>query len=1344
MHNSKIIYLLFLLWVISSNLTAATYSFRNISTAEGLSHRTINCMLQDSKGFVWIGTSDGLNRFDGYAFKQYFLDNEDSLSLGTNVVTGLTEDLTGTIWLSTGNGIYNYLPATESFYKINFPDNKIIRQAEGVCVDNEGTIWGVENSNTILKMSSGSTQGKYVHLDSLLGIHEALFNKKIFWADGFIWIFNKKGIVRYDYINEKASLVPQSVSFKGARRLRRGKSGEVLVVDWGKGVYRLNTSTLKMNSFITPESISDSKDIIGITDVCYMNDGSVWITGFPGLFKVMQDGTIVKFNRSTGYELNYDKKVYFSIMSDNNNNIWLGSQDEGLFVISKQEGLSRHYKFLNDNFLEQPAVRFLIDKENLLFCNLDGTFISTEKENWEKGITTPITDLLSFSVAKYNESEYVIFTKNDVLTYNMQTKQTETLFKTSDLQNGIVDSRGIIWVTHWEQGLEGYDPKSGKKYQIDVDTIDKSSNVVFSLFEDSDGSLWLGTFGSGLQHIIDPTATNPKRIIYKYQDNKNSISNNFILSLHKDAMENIWIGTNGGGLNKFNIQNETFDCITTTDGLRSNVVQSVTSDLEGNIWFATSNITKYSIKTGKLSHYGINDGIKSKYFNLCAQTNSEGIVYFADNKGVLALDPQKQIEKRVPPKPLITNVRLFGKPVGTRQEFNSIVPFPKSVTYSNSIELPYNINSISLEFASVEPSEQINLQYRYILEGINSQWITTSAINERSANYAGLATGNYTFRVQASTGKNNWSSERILHITITPPWWKSFWVRVITSLIVAIVIAMTILTRFKRLNRRNKLLEQKVADRTRELVQKNERMKEQQIVIEMKNNQLNEALSSKDQLISILAHDFKNPLNGILGVSELLNNEIINVKNEKIRKYITIITHSANSLINQMMKVLDWVQNQDEKIEAKPVEINIEVLLDDILLLEMSNAIKKGIQISTEFEYLHNAYVDPRMINMVFRNLLTNAMKFTPKGGNITIEIEEKEEYIETKFINSGKGITEEKINQILHTNEPIISQLGTVHEKGIGLGLRLCNTFIEKNSGRLNISNDTKKGAIFSVSLPKGKSIANKIEKEKVNIPTFDSPILTDAKKLTILLIDDDPELIEIIDDVLNEEYEVIKAEEGDHGLRLAKETIPDIIISDVNLPSVSGIEICSLLRKNPLTEHIPILLISSHSEESVKNSAFKMGATDYIEKPFKPDFLKKKVDAILSFKQNLLKNNRENPNIILPDNFEDKTIQKVIEYINKNISEENLNSNTIADSVGLSRSQLWRILKQKTGKSLSDLIREIKLQTAASMLMSGKYRVSEVSDFVGFANPRYFSRIFYKEFNISPSEYANNFKKS
>jgi len=429
-------------------------------------------------------------------------------------------------------------------------------------------------------------------------------------------------------------------------------------------------------------------------------------------------------------------------------------------------------------------------------------------------------------------------------------------------------------------------------------------------------------------------------------------------------------------------------------------------------------------------------------------------------------------------------------------------------------------------------------------------------------------------------------------------------------------------------------------------------------------------------------------------LASLLKTESLKSSSKTIIKYADSIFNTSQTLSNQMNTVLDWAQSNKDNIKAKPVEINVEVLLEDAISLVRESALLKDIRLSNQYDYETNVFVDTRMISIVFRNLLNNAIKYTKRGGTVISMIQEFESCIGISIIDTGIGIEKEKQDLVFVDKGSLLSSKGTEQEEGTGLGLHLSKIFVEKNLGTISFLSEYGKGSVFTVTLPKGN---NKAVKRNINIDVTeikDSQITTSNNE-TILIIDDNEEIIEILQSQFSGNYNCIKAINGNEGLQLAQNLLPDIIICDINLPGIQGIEICRILKEGELTNHIPVILITAMKEIEVINSAKNSGADALIHKPFDLEEIKLKVESLLhrSYPQyKVLSTENFDDKVNYPIDYNSKIINKVTDYIIKNISKSEMDTNIISQEVGVSRTQLWRIFKKSVGKTLGIMCMKLK----------------------------------------------------
>jgi len=1333
--------------------------YQTFDVQDGFSSNYVDCIYKDSRGFTWVGTWDGLNRYDGYDVVQYKADVQDSSMLMGNWIFKIFEDHQHNLWICTNNGLSRYNYEKDCFER---KDNLSFISVKAIAQSKDCHLW-LSTINGLIEYNYADSkiENRYFVRDSSDDENYTELSDLAFDVYDNLWIgTHSEGFFRFNTkTNEEIHYVfrpdnSPTISNK-IKTMCFDNKGRLWIGSFDNGIAIFDTTEKTFNHKFYD---ANNPFTIGSNAVSHINtdlEGSVWVC--------CQNGYLNKYRYETDDFIRYEYNSYLSnslptkavscIFQDRLGVYWIGTHGFGVAQFNPVKNRFKLYRVLPNSEKSLPDNKvsaFLELPDGNIAIGTDGGGLAIFNRNTEEFETYGISDGLGsnavIDLCLGNGSEIWMATWNGgIAKFDYRTKQITSYVHNPNTKNSLIynNTKGIcfnndsVWIATHGEGIAIFDTRT-----LHFSSHLNSKNVPFNLktpawandiYIDSKKRTWIATFyglycysGGGLVTFINSSET-PK-----------ALSSNQIISVFEDRSGTIWSISNNG----LDIYNEKkghfFPCDSSWDLPKS--VKAIVADSNDNLWMSSGEgICRFSLRNHKKQMYTRDEGLPlNDYLNKSAYRLTDGTILIGGTNGFVSFNPEEIEPPKDTPNVEFINLYINNRLQNPSSEGSYI---DKVIASADVFEYTYSHDIIAFTIAAFNITNPDVLYYSYLIDGYNTNWIQLE--KSRKVILPTLSPGTYTLKVKANTKKDDGAeSIRELSIIVVPQWWQTWWFKGLLCVAGALLLIALYLGRLKRLKRVNRVLERKVYSRTRELIQTNEALKEKQLVIEMKNDQLKEALGAKNQLISILAHDFKNPLNGILGASELLGRQSEVIQNLKIKKYIQIIRASANSLIDQMVKVLDWVQGQDSNIEASPVEINLETLLDDALALESGNAARKEIEIKRETRYNYNAFVDPKMINLVYRNILTNALKFTPKGGLVSITIEEEEDYITTSFADTGNGMSEQLIDTLLNTDDTIKSEYGTEKEKGTGLGLRLCKQFIQKNEGTMHIANAPKGGAVFTISLPKGESLASKSLSENETETLSKPENKRKEQRYSILIIDDDAEVIDSITETFDASYAVLQARDGKNGRELASRKLPDIIICDVNIPGMSGIEICSLLKKNPLTNHIPILLISSHSEEEIKNNAFRSGANDFIEKPFNPFYLKSKIESLLEYQKNLSDHMRLNATAIAPEAFHDATIRKTIEYINEHILDSSLNTFSVADEIGLSRTQLWRIFKQKTDRSLSDYIKDIKMQKAATMLMSGKYRVNEIAYMIGFSDTRYFSRIFSKEFGITPSEYAKKFK--
>ncbi|HPH16194.1 MAG TPA: two-component regulator propeller domain-containing protein, partial [Bacteroidales bacterium] len=651
-----------------------------------------------------------------------------------------------------------------------------------------------------------------------------------------------------------------------------------------EGIYKVNTKTNTGTWMSKQIILNDPQHEASFYVSTYTKDSTYWIGTTKGVLVVDKKLSKVQFKF-----LEHD--IISFILRDRENNILIGTYNKGIFLIkenNKQFRTISNSEHTTDELAVVNSVQVFSNK-SLLYTNNAGFYYMPDYS--KSDVVSKIKYASMSSI--FNKNSVSCFANNvdTLFEFNSLTRQMIKKIVSPATNCSYVDNNGILWLGTWHGVLYGYNSKNILQYTVRVDVHKESS--IYMILGDSDGSLWLATFGSGLIHVANPTSKKPNITKYVYTKGKNTISSNVIHCLYRNPGDSIiWIGTCGGGLNAFNTKSKHVDVYTIAHGLKSNVVESIISDNNGNIWLGSNVLTKFDIRNKTFTHYTESDGINGVFIVKAAVKSQDGFLFFGTSKGILVVNP---LSMQVPKKyamPYITDFKIRGVSVQVGQTLDDKKLYTSSITYSKSIEIPYEFNSFSFEFASIHIGESNNIVYEYMLQGLDKTWIPAEK-SIRIASYSALQPGTYVFKVRAGNGNGLWSEVREVTIEIVPPFWKTWWFRFIAIITILTIVYSIIYYRFSIIKKQSLVLDTKVKERTKELLvanknlySRNEKLKQNQILMEMRNADLNEALQAKDELIKILGHDFKNPLTGILGLADLLKTEKIQANQKKIKHYV--------------------------------------------------------------------------------------------------------------------------------------------------------------------------------------------------------------------------------------------------------------------------------------------------------------------------------------------------------------------------------------------------------------------------------------------------------------------------
>lgn len=1369
--------------------------FKHLSTEDGLSNNQIFDIIQDKTGFIWLATDDGLNRFDGYNFKIYRKILNDPTSLSDNSIWTLYEDKTGFIWIGTKSGELNrYDPKTDKFtcWKIKsefVKENSITAIYE----DRFGAIWvgtyksGLYRFDPVtekIEIWRNDPQNKYslsnnyvtsiiedtegnLLISTYIGLNKFNYKKSknyfthffndshnpntisnnLIWSisksdydPDLIWIGTADGLNSYHSATNTFSRIqisnPQNLQFgSAAGNVIEEMIGDekILWIDSYAGLLRINESTGQTIRYLSQKNSSDYLNSNQINKILRDRSGVTWIATDNGLNYFSSKST--KFNNILSNKFGLidfselrDKNVT-AITQTSNGTIWFGTNN-GLYKTSNTDGTT---------FLKK-------------YAKLDGIHI------WS--LTSAGSDNLW--VGTYGAGLMFLDVKKDQIIkqqFDHKKLQTQSVLFNKSL---FFDGQNNLWIGFWGLGLAKLNSVTGdfKLWQNTANNNPNgiSHNDVWTIYSDSKNRMWVGTNGGGLNLFINEGEG--KFIRWLADDNQlNSISGNSIyafvesINIRQKLDPNktiLWVGTNEG-LNKLlitnsNNQNDKFKInvditnYSIKDGLSDKCINAILEDEDGNLWLGTnSGITLFDFGNNKFTNFTKADGIIGSDINTASALRTKNnMLFFGSSSGLNYFDSQKLKLSTFETPIVITDFKIFNESITTDK--NS--PLINNITITKEITLEHGQNVFSFEFAALDFNSPQSIQYAYMMEGFDADWIFSA--NRRFVTYTNLSAGEYRFKVKATNADGIWNQQNAdLAVIIKSPWWASGWAYILYVLI--IIVGLYTIRRFE-LNR----------SKLKSVL----RMREYEAI---KQKELDE---TKSRFFANLSHEFRTPLMLIKGPLEQLMEDKSNGKNIERFKMIYRNTENLKTLIDQL---LELTQLEAASIPLKAKKQNLLKHLQGLAYTFKELAADKDIHLSfNTSEDSLTTWIDSDKMEKIINNLLSNSLKFTSKGGDVSIDvikiILDEKEYAEIKISDTGIGIPAQKLDRIFDRFYQVDDSNQRTYG-GSGIGLALVKELVDLHKWDIYVTSEINKGTQFSLRIPlwdnylaeNQKVKSEFIDDAKINIeinnPFQENNLLESeggdeeiviSNKPSILIVEDSSDVRLYLLDLLKSDYLLFEAVNGKQGINIAKEKIPDLIISDVMMPEMDGMEFCSKIKSDFLTSHIPVIMLTAKASGESKIQGLETGADDYLTKPFNSKELFVRIKNLLEQRKRLrekfAKETIEQKQISTINPLDEEFLQKAFSLVENNLDNVNFDTETFAKEMFLSRMQLHRKLQAITGQTPGDFIRSFRLKRAAQLLKEKRLSITQIAFAVGYNSPSQFTRAFYKQFNCSPSEYLKN----
>ncbi len=1385
----------FLILTIIISTTAFTQSihFNRLSNEDGLSSNNVYQIIQDQLGFLWIATDDGLNRFDGYDFKIFRNEASNNNSLSGNSIWALKEDSGGKIWIGTKNGWLDcFDPVTEKFNNIKLESNIIGENAiTAIYEDRNHFIWIGTYRDGLYRLNPKS--GNLDHWLNKSGNDRSLSNNYISSIlqdnEGNIWISTYNGLNKFNpkvsiknfqrYYNETEN--SNSISDNVVWALSPSQTDSNLFwIGTANGLtsYQTDKKIFTQYKIPNPDNLQFGSSAGNVIEERLGNETILWIDSYAGLVRLnITKGDCERYTLNKNNSHSLASNQTHDIIKDRSGVLWIATNN-GLNSYSPARSkfnnvLSDKYRFINSDLIDKKNIKAIAKtSDNRIWLGTEEGLFSFNTSNEIKKVNrySQTENLNIWSLTPGNINELWIGTYGSGI-YKMDTRSGrishfsygENKYKTPAVRfNKSIyhDKQNNIWIGYWGFGLGRINASTGKyKHWLNApgNPSSLSHNDVWVIYQDKKGRIWIGTNGGGLNLFDENLSEKFYRWTYE-KNNPQSLSSNSIYSIcestkNQDYNKTIfWIGTDNG-LNRFEINNsDTF--ITTSkpivkitrftikDGLADNSISCIVEDNAGNLWLGTnSGITFYDITKNEFINFNKADGIVGgSFYSSSIYKDKNGIIFMGSTSGLNCFSPNEiKLSKFVPPV-LITDFMIFNEPVKVNE--NSILH--SSILYTNNITLHYKQNVFSFQFAALDYSSPRSIHYAYKLEGFDKEWVQTNS--RRFVTYTNLNPGEYTFKVKATNSDGIWSNNvNALKVIITPPWWQTPWAIGLYVLIFLLGVSAIIKFQSYRAHLQQELKLQ-----------------------EFEAQHLREIENMKSRFFANLSHEFRTPLMLIKGpLEQLINGRI----KENLQKHYQMILRNAEKLQNLIDQLLELSQLEAETIPLDMQRHDLVKLIKGFTYSFIPLAEQKFITLNfnSSVESIF-ALIDKDKTEKIINNLLSNAFKFTPEGGNINvmISINNKitQSFVKIEIKDSGIGIPEEYQNKIFNRFYRI-EDGKKENYSGSGIGLALVKELVTLHKWDIAVQSKEGVGTTFTLMIPlkeefedenKNVTSTNYLSKESeriddkelINAQLIEEnlPVKQMSNKPVVLFVEDSDDVRSYVHDLLKQDYEVLLAGKAKAGIELALKNMPELIISDIMMPEMDGIEFCHRIKNDWQTSHIPVILLTAKATEDSKIEGLETGADDYLTKPFNAEELFARIKNLIeqrkTLREKFSKEINIKPGTLSNNTIDNEFMKRVLNSVESNLHDSNYNTEKFAEELFVSRRQLHRKLLAITGQTPGEFIRVFRLKRAAQMLIEKNLNVTQIAYEVGFESPAQFTRAFKKHFECLPSEFNHKISLS
>lgn len=1345
-HNNTNSFKCFAIWLFLhlflTTTSAEQFYFRNINSNQGLSSNSVNAIYRDSKGFLWIGTNLALNRYDGYQIKTFKRDPANEKTIANNYICSITEDADSLLWVQTRAGYSAFNSHNECFYndytailqERGITNNKIrqfighrslsayildnysvaiydhekkqtvqVKTDEENCfvagkIDSKRYLWLLNKQSVLFKVNADTGE--------IIDKTDYLSNKSINKASVFIdsrnniWIvYNDRFLVQYDTATDQwHEFSHEQFLLYSIRDITQNGTNICIGTDHG-GLYVINVNSFSIKNITKSDkeySLSDNT----INSLYSDSDGILWI----GTFKYGLDCYHSSFNSFYTYKINESNLLndINCFAEDANGNLWIGTNDNGLYKQEKEKGIYKkiHYDLSSNG--KGTIVSLFPDSKGRMWI---GTFMD--------------------GLYCYSNNRFSHFTENEEK-------------KNESIDNSVwcieEDANHNIWIGTLNKGIYRYVDSENRIVPSQYNSK-QISNTIECIYK-KENELWFGT-SQGIQVLSDSDKEIKHFNFTQIEDR--TPEKTFINKIVQDKNGYYWICTQGG-LAVLDANMESYHFFTAKEGIEQDLVYMAIVDTYNNIWVSTSKglyriqVLDYGILTNinvRISKYGKEDGLQDNIFNTKAGLlTKDNRVIFGGVNGYNIFDPSEIIRKEKVERLLFTNIYINNYRVKIGEEIGGRILLKNALSETQSLLLKYKENNIRIEFSALDLLCPQKYKYEYKIEGMDIDWQSTQGTIPY-ASYSNLDYGKYILHVRAVDQSGSGYVQNIkIDIRVMPPFWLSWQAYLIYCILAAITIFYVCKSVMLRTTLKYKIQQQ-----------------------QLEKKHLEEINTMKINFFTNLSHELRTPVSLIMLPIE---NLLVQEKNWAIKNNLNMVLRNAKRLLFIVNQLLDFRKLEVGEISYNPVMGNLVSFVKDTTSAFSDMSQNKNIKLSfiNNVEELYTQFDPTKMERIVF-NLLSNAFKFTPNEGKIVVYVlynKEEDLPIRIEVTDTGIGIEKDDQHNIFKSFYQVESN-GRIANIGTGIGLSVVYDFVKLHQGEISVKSVVGQGSIFTINLPQiiENASSREISPAEETIQTESikafSSISFSPKENTVLIVDDNDDFRFYLVENLRSNYNVIEAENGKIGFEKACKYTPNIIVSDVMMPLIDGLQLCTMLKAEKETSHIPVVLLTASISDQHKIDGLALGIDAYLTKPFNVEVLKAQIT-------NLIKKQKvENKSIIDKSSnstiaevelssLDDKLIKKVISITNEKLSDSSFGIEQLSRKIGISSVYLNKKISALTGKTSSEYVRSIRIKKGAALLTKTQLSISEIAYEVGYTEPKYFSKYFKEEYGILPSEYRKNYK--